>query len=138
MNRRAILAVVTVVGVGFVALAFLGESIMRRAESMQTADTAGTFDAAKPGDTVKLVVRVTSVQPRTLEATLLTRQTESVYAAMATNLRAQWSPAAKFVMGAETDLKPGSIVDVIGSVNGDRSVAARELVILSGYVRVAP
>ena len=139
MNRK-ILMIVAVLGIATVAVALVGESVMRRADSMQASDTSeARFMAAKPGELVKAVVRVDALTGATaLSATLLAKKTESEFTPTSANLHAQWNSQTKFVMGAAGDLKPGTVIEVIGPLGEGRGVTANELVILSPYVHVAP
>ena len=86
------------------------ENIVHRADAMQpTGAGVEEFEALKPGDDVKLIVRVDLLAGSSFAATLLSKKTEADYNATGTTLRAKWDAQTKFVMGLANDLKPGSV-----------------------------
>ena len=140
MNRRGILAVITGLAVAATAATLIGENIVHRADAMQPASAgAGEFAALKPGDKVKVIARVDHIAAdSSFAATLLSKKTESDYIPTETTLRTKWDAQTQFVMGLANDLKPGSVVEIVGSLGADRVTDARKLVILSQYVHVVP
>ncbi len=139
MNQRGVLAVVSGLAIAATAAILIGENIVHRADAMQpTGAGVEEFEALKPGDDVKLIVRVDLLAGSSFAATLLSKKTEADYNATGTTLRAKWDAQTKFVMGLANDLKPGSVVEIVGSLDADRVTDARKLVILSQYVHVAP
>jgi hypothetical protein len=140
MNQRGVLAIVTGLAVAATATTLIGENIVHRADAMLPSSAgAAEFDALKPGDDVKLIVRIDSIAgDSSFAATLLSKKTESDYAATGTALRAKWDAQTKFVMGLANDLKPGSVVEIVGSLGADRVTDTRKLVMLSQYIHVVP
>jgi hypothetical protein len=138
MNQRSLLAIVIGLAVTITATALISENVIHRAIAMQpSSGRASDFGALKPGDRVKVIVRVDSIAgDSSFSATLLSKKTESEYSATGTVLRAKWGTWTQFVMGLAGDLRPGSVLEIVGSLGADRVTDARKLVILSQYVHV--
>ena len=67
---------------------------------------------------------------------LLEKQDETHYARTGNQAEVGWGKDTAIVMGKAEDIQAGAIVHVTGKVAADRSVQARQIVILSGYVQV--
>jgi hypothetical protein len=50
----------------------------------------------------------------------------------------KFNAQTKIVMGKPADVHAGAIVHVTGTVQKDRVIAAEQIVVLTGYVKVQP
>jgi hypothetical protein len=70
------------------------------------------------------------------EGRVLERQTETVYRRSANTVRVAFSASTPVVMGKTSDVQPGAVVHVSGTVGEDQTLNATQIVILTGYVQV--
>jgi hypothetical protein len=64
------------------------------------------------------------------------KQHETHYRRTTNPVEVTWTSDTKLVMGNAKDIRAGAVVHVTGTVAGDRSIRAQQLVILTGYVQV--
>jgi hypothetical protein len=67
---------------------------------------------------------------------LLEKRDETHYARTANPAEVSWGKQTALVMGKAEDIRAGAILHVTGTISTDRSVRARQIVILTGYVQV--
>ena len=67
---------------------------------------------------------------------LLQKKTEEIYTRTATAVTVQSNRQTKIVMGKPADVHAGAVVHVTGTVQKDQVIAADQIVILTGYVKV--
>jgi uncharacterized protein YdeI (BOF family) len=102
-----------------------------------TAAQAPELNSAARGATVKLVIEIASVSSTDLRGRILSKKTDEVYVRTDTQASVHWSDQSKLVMGKSADVRPGAVVHVTGKVRQDRTIDADQIVILTGYVKVA-
>jgi hypothetical protein len=138
LKRRGLWSLAILVGIG--AVAGIGHDIARRAGAMRPATTtAAAVFSAQPGAHIKLVARVDhSVSLNTYAAQLLESRAEGSYRVTPERLRIALSADTSVVMGSAADLQPGAVVQASGALDGARTLQARQIVILTGYVRIVP
>ena len=104
---------------------------------MQTqAANNAEFAQLKPEDDAKIVLEVAETTAGRIRGKLLERQDETHYARTGKPAEVAWGKDTAFVMGKAEDVRAGAIVHVTGKVAADHSVAAQQIVILTGYVQV--
>ncbi|HEV2284631.1 MAG TPA: hypothetical protein VGR80_01210, partial [Steroidobacteraceae bacterium] len=90
---------------------------------------------ARPGESVEAVVQLASAErPGRYPAAVLTGVDDTTYRATGARLTLELTPETRFVMGGRADLGSGGIVAVAGTVDEERVVRARRIVILTGYI----
>ena len=94
------------------------------------------FAQLKARDETKIVIEVSEVSEGRIRGKLLERQDETHYARTANSADVAWGKDTALVMGKAEDIRARAIVHVTGKVADDRSVRARQIVILTGYVQV--
>lgn len=116
--------------------AFMIWSSARSANSMTAAaSTDVSFTQAQPGAKVKLVLEITESTPGGLiRGRLLEKQTDKIYSRTTTAVTAHSTGATKVVMGKPSDIHSAAVIHLTGTVEDDHSVAAGQIVILTGYV----
>jgi hypothetical protein len=102
-----------------------------------TAAQAPELNSAARGATVKLVIEIASVSSTDLRGRILSKKTDEVYVRTDTQASVHWSDQSKLVMGKSADVHSGAVVHVTGKVRQDRTIDADQIVILTGYVKVA-
>jgi hypothetical protein len=108
-----------------------------KAMKMQTAAASGSeFAQAKEQESVKVVVEVLETPEGEIHGRILDRQDDAHYTRTKDEARIHWDSSTAIVMGKTADVRPGAILHISGTVGGDHSVQARQIVILSGYVQV--
>jgi hypothetical protein len=98
------------------------------------------LQSAAPGAEVSVALAVTDLPaPDLLAGTLLEADEAepfSAYRRTAHPLRVRWTPAAQFVMGDSTDLRPGALIRVRGDFHDGPLIEAQRLVILTSVARL--
>jgi hypothetical protein len=114
--------------------------VLDRAWRMQTASTsASVFARMTPGNQAKAVVRLDQVAGEKLKGILLERESDTVYRVAVGNgsaVAAILTPETSVVMGTPQDIAAGAIVQLAGTLDQDRVLRAKQIVILTGYVRL--
>jgi hypothetical protein len=115
----------------------VGWRVGSRAMKMNAgADVTAQLDQVKSGEEVKVVLEVTSSAAQNLRGTLLDKQTETLYKRSGRVTEVVWDADTKIVMGKAADIHPGAVIHVSGTVVVGDKIKARQIVILSGYVKV--
>lgn len=121
----------------FVLLITIGWRAGSRAMRMNAgAAVTAQLDQVKPGEEVKVVLEVTSFAGQTLKGALLDKQTETLYKRSGRVAEVAWDADTKIVMGKAADIHPGAVIHVTGAVVAGDRIKARQIAILSGYVKV--
>lgn len=94
------------------------------------------LDQVKPEEEVKVVIEVTSAVAPDLRGALLDKQTETLYRRSGRGAEIVWDADTKIVMGKVADIHPGAVIHVTGTAVAGKKIKARQIVILSGYVKV--
>jgi hypothetical protein len=114
--------------------------VSEKAAKMESAVSAvgrDRFESLKPGELTKVVMEVVdSSPPGTIKGRLLERQTETVYKRSGTLAEAAFDANTSFVMGKVSDIHPGAVLHISGAVTPSRTIQARQIVLLTGYVQV--
>jgi uncharacterized protein DUF5666 len=140
-KRLPFWAVATLTGVvGLGGIAWIVGDVWMRAGMMRPAATPPAMVvAARDGEQVRAVVRLRAADGRSAYTVeLLDKVDDTTYRKSATVVRVAIAAETSFVMGALADLKPGAIVQVSGTMDSGGVVQAKKIVILTGYVHVAP
>ena len=129
---------ISIIAVTVVVAAFMVWSSARSATSMNAAaSTDDSFTQAQPGAKVKLVLEITEATPAGLiRGKLLEKQTDKLYSRTAIAVTARSTETTKVVMGKSSDIHPAAVIHLTGTVQDDHSVAAEQIVILTGYVEI--
>jgi hypothetical protein len=105
------------------------------------AASSSEFAGLKAEDETKIVMENTDVSQGDsagwhFRGRLLEKRDETHYARTANTAEVAWGKETALVMGKEEDLHAGAVVHVTGTMSKDRSVRAKQIVILTGYVQV--
>jgi hypothetical protein len=110
---------------------------MAKMMSAAAASDDQDFSRSAVGSSAKFVVEIASASAEgKMTGKLLEKKTEEIYIRTATAVTAQSNRQTKIVMGKAADVHAGAIVHVTGTVQKDQVVAANQIVILTGYVKV--
>jgi len=106
-------------------------------EAANTGELAGL----KAEDETKIAVEITGVSGQEeagghIRGTLLEKHDDAHYVRTANPAEISWGRETALVMGKAEDIHAGAVVHVTGTVFTDRSVRAKQIVILTGYVQV--
>jgi hypothetical protein len=120
------------------ALSALGFDIMRRARSMQPADTtAGTILASTAGTHVKAVLHIgQQAGAGVFTAGILEAVQGADYRETGRNIELRLTGDTRVIMGASADVKAGAIVQANGVLDATHALAAAKIVVLNDYVHV--
>jgi hypothetical protein len=98
---------------------------------------AARFHNAQIGDSVDLAIVVNgATAAASFPGTLLDPTGQGSYRRTDQTVEVQWGPDTSVVMGRREEIGPGSVLQVRGRVLQSQAVAARQLVVLSGFVTV--
>lgn len=109
---------------------------------MQTrAASSAEFAELKAEDDAKIVVEVVEATgggnaDGVIHGKLLEKRDETHYVRTANQADVSWGKNTALVMGKAEDVRAGAILHVSGKVAADRSLHAKQIVILTGYVQV--
>jgi hypothetical protein len=123
-------------GLATLSLIFVWRGAGRMMRMQARAANAAEFAQLKPADDTKIVIEVGEVSEGRIQGKLLEKQDETHYSRTKNAAAASWGKETALVMGKADDIRAGAIVHVTGKVASDRSVEARQIVILTGYVQV--
>lgn len=126
-----VLAMVALLSLGYV---WSGAKRMMRMQTQSASNPE--FVRLNPHDEAKIVIEVSETRAPRILGHMLEKQDETHYRRTANPVEVSWSSDTKLVMGKAADIRPGAVVHVSGTVAGDRSIQAQQLVILTGYVQV--
>ena len=138
LMRRALWALAIVAGVS--ALGAIGFDIARRAGGMRPATTTvASALSAQPNARIKVVAKLeNSVGLNAYSAELLESHDGSTYRVTPAHIRIALAADTSIVMGTAADLRPGAVVQASGAMDGTRTLHARQIVVLTGMVRIVP
>jgi hypothetical protein len=120
-----------------IVVGLAGWRVTGRMMSMDaSAAGASQYEQYKPGDTAKVVIEVTEAAAGSLTGKILERENETVYKRTGKLGRATFSASTKVLMGKPADIKPEAVLHITGTVGSDHILTARQVVVLTGYVRV--
>jgi hypothetical protein len=112
--------------------------VLERAGRMQTANTsASVFARTAPGSPANAVIRLDQVVGAYLKGTLLERESDTAYRlpiGSGSPVVAILTPETSVVMGLPQDIAAGAIVQLAGTLDKDRVLRAKQVVILTGYI----
>ena len=123
-----------------VSIGAIGIDVMRRAVTMRLADANPAFIAsATAGTQVQAVVRIGEAMGNgAMTAELLAAAGGSSYRQTATRVRLALAANTRYIMGAASDIRPGAIVQVDGTIDAPQRLRAAKIVVLNDYVHLAP
>lgn len=129
----AVIALMVIAVVGFLAT-----DIARRVQAMRVSPTPSADVAdANPGTRIEPVVRLDApMSGNSYVAEVLQSTGGTDFRASGTRLDFVVDPAASFVMGAASDLRPGAVAQVRGMLDGGHRLHADRIVLLTRVVRV--
>lgn len=118
------------------SLAFVWRGVGRMLTMRTQAASSAEFAALTNEADAKVVIEITEAPQGHVRGKLLEKQDETHYTRTTKDVEARWGKQTAIVMGKADDIKPGAVVHVTGKVAADRSVEAKQIVILTGYVQV--
>jgi copper(I)-binding protein len=119
------------------SLAFVWRGAGRMMKMQTQAASNAEFAQLKTQDDTKIVIEVMEIaSDGRIRGKLLEKQDETHYTRTETLAEVDWGKDTIMVMGKAEDIRAGAIVHVTGKIAKDRSVQAKQMVILTGYVQV--
>jgi putative AlgH/UPF0301 family transcriptional regulator len=110
---------------------------MAKTMSAAAASDEQDFSRSAVGSSAKFVLEIAeSGSEGKLTGKLLQKKTEEIYMRTAKAVTVQSKRQTKIVMGKPADVHAGAVVHVTGIVQKDQVIAADQIVILTGYVKV--
>jgi hypothetical protein len=110
---------------------------MAKTMSAAAASDEQDFSRSAVGSSAKFVLEIAeSGTEGKLTGKLLQKKTEEIYMRTATAVTVLSNSQTKIVMGKPADVHAGAVVHVTGIVQKDQVIAADQIVILTGYVKV--
>jgi len=110
---------------------------MAKTMSAAAASDEQDFSRNAVGSSAKFVLEIAeSGSEGKLTGKLLQKKTEEIYMRTATAVTVRSNSQTKIVMGKPADVHAGAVVHVTGIVQKDQVIAADQIVILTGYVKV--
>ena len=139
VSRRRLIWLLTILA-ATLAIAAIVNDVTRRAAGMRVATTrAAALRQAAPGTLVKAVVKLESAgKTNVYGAELLESIDATSYRETPRHIDVALNDATKVVMGSGSDINPGAIVHVTGTIDEKGTLRASQVVILTGYVRLTP
>src|SRR5579863_8999326 len=134
--KNSRLWILLLAALGALSLIFVWRGARRMMRMQTRAANSAEFAQLRAQDETKIVIEVSEASERRIRGKLLERQDETHYARTANSADVAWGKDTALVMGKAEDVRAGAIVHVTGKVADDRSVRARQIVILTGYVQV--
>jgi len=119
-----------------VAVGWGSARMSRKMESEGSSASAVQFSKLSAGDTAKVVLELTRATSDTLDGVLLDPQSQTAYSRTATAVHVSFDSSTKVVMGTTSELQPGAVVHVTGTLAKDRAIQAQQLVIVTAYAKV--
>lgn len=109
-----------------------------RMSSVMSNAAASDPNAAqvKAGETTKIVIEVREAAGSgEIHGNILKEKSKEVYTRTGDQINVRSNEKTKYVMGKAADVHAGAVVHATGTMQEDRSVAAQQIVILTGYVK---
>jgi hypothetical protein len=116
------------------AFGWRGAGRMMRMQT-QAANNAEFAQLRAQAD-AKIVVEVAGATEGIIHGKLLEKQDETHYVRTANAADIAWGKDTAVVMGKAADIHASAIVHVTGKLAADHNVRAKQIVILTGYVKV--
>jgi hypothetical protein len=140
IRRSRPVGILLLAGLAVLTLGF----VLRGAGRMMRMHTQAASNAElailKVEDDAKIAIEVTETSgggsDRRIRGKLLEKQDETHYTRTSNPAEIAWGKETALVMGKAEDVHSGAILHVTGKVSADRSVRAKQIVILTGYVQV--
>jgi hypothetical protein len=124
-----------------IAAALAIRTVLASAERMHPAASPPGAAAIAASRDLKAVVRIDSVTGSAFTGTMLRRQSDTDYCLLPkgpdSEISVTFGPNSSIVMGQARDLTKRAVVQVAGLVDAAHVVEAKQIVILTGYIRVA-
>jgi hypothetical protein len=138
MRLRVLLALaVALIVIGAVVTLAVRET-GRAASRMQPRSTPGeTLRTAPAGTSVDVMLRLQSVEGAQVKGALLEKR-GGAYADVGSEVEVRLTPNTGVVMGGPADIKRGAVVQIAGVMDDRHIVVARQVVVLTGYVKSSP
>jgi putative AlgH/UPF0301 family transcriptional regulator len=138
-GRRA--RVVWFVLIALVALLFTfvvwKSGSMAKTMSAAAASDEQDFSRSAVGSSAKFVLEIADASSEgKITGKLLQKKTEEIYTRTATAVTVQSNRQTKIVMGKPADVHAGAVVHITGTLQKDQVIAADQIVVLTGYVKV--
>jgi hypothetical protein len=138
-GRRA--RVVWFVLIALVALLFTfvvwKSGSMAKTMSAAAASDEQDFSRSAVGSSAKFVLEIADASSEgKITGKLLQKKTEEIYTRTATAVTVQSNRQTRVVMGKPADVHAGAVVHITGTVQKDQVIAADQIVVLTGYVKV--
>jgi len=135
---RARIAGILLASVLIVAAALLAGNIARRARAMRASiTTSADVGRAQPGMRIEPVVRLEGRAAGNLRVAEVLRSVGGAdFRGTGTRLEFVVERTAKFTMGAATDLRPGAVAQIRGTLDASRRLHADRVVLLTRVVHV--
>jgi hypothetical protein len=110
---------------------------MAKMMSAAAASDKQAFSRSAVGSSAKFVLEIAEASSEgKITGKLLQKKTEEIYTRTATAVTVQSNSQTKIAMGKPGDVHAGAVVHVTGTVQKDQVIAADQIVILTGYVKV--
>jgi hypothetical protein len=137
VTRRWILGVLCGL-IAVAAVSAIGFDIMRRARSMQPAQSgAGAIMASPAGTHVVAVLHIgQSAAPGIFPSEILEKVQGADYRGTGRSVDLRLGPDTRFIMGAAADVKTGAIVQANGVIAAGHALFAAKVIVLNDYVHV--
>jgi uncharacterized protein YdeI (BOF family) len=110
---------------------------MAKMMSAAAASDEQDFSRSAVGSSAKFVLEIAEASSDgKITGKLLQKKTEEIYTRTDTAVTGQSHSQTKIVMWKQADVYAGAVVHVTGTVQKDQVIAADQIVILTGYVKV--
>lgn len=119
-----------------VSLAFVWGGAGRMMRMRTQAASKAEFAQVKADEQTKIVIEVAEASGGKIRGRLLEKKDETHYSRTENPANVTWGKETGIVMGKAEDIHTGAVVHVTGKMGADRSVQAKQIVILTGYVQV--
>lgn len=118
------------------SLAFVWGEAGRMMRMQTQAASNAEFAQLKVDEQTKIVIEVVEASGGRIRGKLLEKGDETHYSRTENPADVKWGKETGIVMGKAEDIHPGAVVHVTGKMGAGRSVEAKQIVILTGYVQV--
>jgi hypothetical protein len=121
-----------------VSLAFVWGGAGRMMRMRTQAASKAEFAQVKADEQTKIVIEVAEASGGRIRGKLLEKWDETHYSRTENPADVTWGKGkeTRIVMGKAEDIHRGAVVHITGKMGADRSVEAKQIVILTGYVQV--
>jgi hypothetical protein len=119
-----------------VSLAFVWGGARRMMRMQTQAAGKAEFAQVKADEQTKIVIEVAEASGGRIRGKLLEKRDETHYSRTENPADVTWGKETGIAMGKAEDIHRGAVVHITGQMGADRSVEAKQIVILTGYVQV--